>query len=111
MVDADTKSFVVHEPIHWNVEDLLDVPEFAHGFLLSQSYMIFDQVLETGELDDWQQINDTPLNAGEHCEYADYDLNFWYDENEDKWHCTVYEIWRDEESVAHTKVDKWLRLW
>ena len=98
--------------------DELHIPEFAHGFLLAESYRIFDQVLEIDDtsefadiVDDWQQVNDTPLHAGEHCEYADYDLNFWYDEDEDEWHCTAYEIWRDEESVAHTKTDKWRRLW
>ena len=90
----------------------LHIPEFAHGYLLSQSYMILHDVLEGGETDeDWQQINDTPMSAGEHCDYADYDLNFWYSEEEDKWHCTAYEIWRDEESVAHTKTDEWRRLW
>ena len=91
--------------------DTLHIPEFAHGFLLATSYKIFDQVLETGELDDWQQVDDVPLYAGEHCAYMDYDLNFWYDEDEDKWHCTAYEIWRDEENVAHTKTDEWRRLW
>ena len=106
------KKFTVKKPIHWNVEDTLHIPEFAHGYLLSQSYMILYDVLEGGETDeDWQQINDVPLYAGEHCEYADYDLNFWYEEAYDKWHCTVYEIWRDEESVAHTKLDEFRRLW
>ena len=90
----------------------LHIPEFAHGYLLSESYMIFSLVLESGETEeDWQQINDTPLSAGEHCDYADYDLNFGYSEEEDKWHCTAYEIWRDEERVAHTKTDEWRRLW
>ena len=96
---------------HVNAEtDKLHIPEFAHGYLLSESYMIFSVVLESGETEeDWQQINDTPLSAGEHCDYADYDLNFWCDE--DKWHCTAYEIWRDEEGVAHTKTDEHRRLW
>jgi hypothetical protein len=89
----------------------LHIPEFAHGFLLSQSYMIFDEVLQAGELDDWQQINDVPLSAGKHCDYADYDLNFWFGEYDDKWYCTAYEIWRDEEGVAHTKTDEYRRLW
>ena len=90
----------------------LHIPEFAHGYLLSQSYMILHDVLEGGATDeDWQQINDVPLYAGEHCAYTDYDLNFWYDEDEDKWHCTAYDIWRDEEGVAHTKTDEHRRLW
>jgi len=88
------------------------IPEFAHGYLLSQSYMIFRDVLESGETDeDWQQMNDTPLWAGENCGYADFDLNFWYSEEEDKWHCTVYAIERDTEGVAHTNTDEWRRLW
>ena len=103
--------------------DTLHIPEFAHGYLLATSHKIFDQVLETGDIseiettewvkiiDDWQQVDDVPLYAGEHCAYADYDLNFWYDEDEDKWHCTVYEIWHDEEGYAHTKVDEYRRLW
>ena len=92
----------------------LHIPEFAHGFLLAESYRIFDQVLEAGdisEIDDWQEVNDTPLYAGEHCEYADYDLNFFYSEEEEQWHCTAYEIYRDEESVGHTQLDEYRRLW
>jgi hypothetical protein len=39
--------------------DTLHIPEFAHGYLLSQSYMILHDVLEGGATDeDWQQIND-----------------------------------------------------
>lgn len=92
----------------------LHIPEFAHGFLLAESYRIFDQVLETGdisEIDDWQEVNDTPLSAGKHCPYVDYDLNFWYSEEEEKWHCTAYEIYRDEEGVGHTQLDEYRRLW
>lgn len=92
----------------------LHIPEFAHGFLLAESYRIFDQVLETGdisEIDDWQEVNDTPLSAGEHCAYMDYDLNFFYSEEEEKWHCTAYEIYRDEEGVGHTQLDEYRRLW
>jgi len=92
----------------------LNIPEFAHGFLLAESYRIFDQVLETGdisEIDDWQEVNDTPLSAGGHCSYMDYDLNFWYDEEAEQWHCTAYEIYRDEESVGHTQLDEYRRLW
>lgn len=94
--------------------DTLHMPEFAHGFLLAESYRIFDQVLETGdisEIDDWQEVNDTPLSAGEHCAYMDYDLNFFYSEEEEKWHCTAYEIYRDEEGVGHTQLDEYRRLW
>ena len=89
----------------------LHIPDFAQGYLLSQSYRVFDQVIETGDLDDWQQMLDTPMSLGKHCEYGDYDLNFWYDEDEDKWHCTAYAVWHDEEGLAHTKTDEWLRLW
>lgn len=90
----------------------LYIPDFALGYLLSQSYRIFDDVLQSGEIDeDWQHVGDTPLSMGEQCEYADYDLNFWYSEEEDKWHCTVYEIWQDESGMLHTKTGEWLRLW
>jgi len=94
--------------------DTLHISEFAHGFLLAESYRIFDQVLEAGDIsdiDDWQQINDVPLYAGEHCEYADYDLNFWYDEEAEQWHCTAYEIYRDEEGVADTIQSEYRTLW
>ena len=99
--------------VDWIEKDVgdLHIPEFAHGFLLAISYQIFDDVLETGELDDWQQVNDVPMYAGKNCPYKNYDLNFWYEEAYDKWHCTAYEIWRDEEGKAHTKVDEFRRLW
>ena len=68
-------------------------------------------VRESGEEDTWEQVMDVPLFAGEHCEYQTFDLNFWYSEEEDKWHCTAYEVWFDEADQAHTKTDEWRRLW
>ena len=93
------------------MDDTLHIPEFAHGYLLSHSYILFDYAMESGGFDDWHEVNDTPLSAGEHCAYMDYDLNFWYDEDEDKWHCTAYEIYRDEEGVADTIQSEYRRLW
>ena len=87
------------------------IPIFAHGFLLAQSYIIFDDVMESGGLDDWKQISDVPLWMDKHCEYADYDLNFWYSEEEDRWHCTAYAIERDEEGISYTNGNKFRRLW
>ena len=92
-------------------QDELYIPDFAHGFLLAQSYIIFDDVRENGNLDDWQQISDVPLWSGKYCDYADYDLNFWYSEKEDRWHCTAYEIGRDEEGISYTNGNKFRRLW
>ena len=86
----------------------LYIPEFAHGYLLSLSYEIFSDVSDD---DDWQQVEDVPLMAGEQPNYQDYDLNFWYSEEENKWHCTAYEVRLNEEGVAYTKTDEWRRLW
>ena len=74
-------------------DSTLHIPEFAHGYLLAESFRIFDQVLETGDIsetEDWQQVNDVPLFAGKHCEYADYDLNFWYREERYEYRCTAH---------------------
>ena len=90
----------------------LHIPDFALGYLLSESYRIFDDILQSGETDeDFQHVGDVPLSLGEQCEYADYDLNFWYSENEDKWHCTAYKIWDDGIDKKQKKRDEWLRLW
>jgi hypothetical protein len=99
--------------VDWIEKDVgdLHIPEFAHGFLLAISYQIFDDVLETGELDDWQQVDDVPLYAGKNCPYKNYDLNFWYGEYDDKWYCTAYEVQYNEDGSAWTNTDEYKRLW
>lgn len=89
----------------------LHIPDFAHGWLYAESQRTFVEVLKTGETDYWEVFQDVPLDASGHKEYEDYDLNFFKDENEKKWHCSAYAIWYDEDNNQHTKTDKWRRLW
>ena len=88
----------------------LFIPEFAHGYLLAYSLYFAAEIKEAGQ-DTWEQVMDVPILSGEHCDYQTYDLNFWYDDLEDKWHCSAYEVWFDEANQAHTKVQEHRRLW
>ena len=91
--------------------DELYISDFAYGFLYAESRRTFVEVLETGETDYWQSFKDVPSDASEHREYEDYDLNFWYDEDEDRWHCTAYAIEYDDDNNESTNTLEWLRLW
>ena len=87
----------------------LRIPEFAHGYLLAVSHDIFRDVSED---DDWQSVRDVPFGVGEHTEYADYDLNFWFDEDDNKWHCTAYDIEYDSvKQTEFTNTGEHRRLW
>ena len=98
----------------------LHIPEFAHGYLLALSHEIFLDVSSTqyqsaspiSEVDEWKSVRDVPFGAGEHAEYTDYDLHFWYDiENED-WHCDVYHIEYDSvKETEFTNTGEHRRLW
>jgi len=92
-------------------DSTLYIPEFAHGYLLCYSLYHAKDIRESGEDDVWEQVMDVPTFAGEHCDYQTYDLNFWYDDLEDVWRCTAYEVWFDECNEAHTKVDEYRGLW
>lgn len=94
------------------MSNTLHIPEFAQGILYAWSQEAFLPMLKHGVEDDvWQAAQDVPLSAGENCSYEDYDLNFWYDEDDNKWHCTAYAIGQGKDNSVYTKTDEWLRLW
>jgi len=76
--------------------DELYISDFAYGFLYAESRRALVEVLNTGQTDLWQSFKDVPSDASEFREYEDYDLNFWYDEDEDRWYCRVYDTDRNE---------------
>jgi hypothetical protein len=91
--------------------DNLHIPEFAHGYLLAVANNIFTMTIGAFE-DDWKSVRDVPMYAGEHTEYADYDLNFWYDKDDDRWHCTAYHIEYDSvKNTESTNTGEHRRLW
>ena len=94
------------------MSNTLHIPEFAQGILYAWSQeMYFKTMVKRGVEDDtWEAAQDVPLSLGEHCEYADYDLNYWYDEDAKKWRCTAYAIGQKGDT-QYTKTDEWLRLW
>ena len=96
--------------VDWLEKDAGDlyIPEFALGFLVAMSHKIF---LEVSDDDDWEQVNDVPLQAGRNCEYKSYDLNFWYSECDNKWYCTAYAVNHDEDGRATTDIREYRRLW
>jgi len=92
-------------------DSVLEIPHFAHGYLLCQSMYLAPSIRESGEDDTWEQVT-VPLSTGLDCEYQEYDLNFWIDDEDDgRLICTAYEVRRDEAGQAHTNTDEWLRLW
>ena len=95
------------------MSDTLYITDFAYGWLYAESQRTFVEVLETGfkVTDYWETFRDVPLDASEHREYEDYDLNFWYEEDDNKWHCTAYAIEYDDDNNESTNTLKWLRLW
>lgn len=92
-------------------EDTLQMPEFSQGYLTAVSLELYKQVREYGEDDYWELIRNVPVSISPESEYKQYDLNFWYEEEKDKWHCTAYPVWRDAKGFVHTSTTQHLRLW
>lgn len=93
------------------MDNELHIPHFAHGYLLCLSLYLAHDVRESGEDDTWQSYL-LPLSADLDCEYQEYALNFWIDDEDGgRLICTAYEVQYDEAWQSHTNTDKWLRLW
>ena len=71
--------------------DELYISDFAYGFLYAESRRTLVEVQKTGETVYRQSFKDVPSDASEFREYEDYNLKFWYDEDEARWHCTAYD--------------------
>ena len=69
----------------------MNISDFAYGYLYAESQRRLREHLNSGHSDLVSRISDVPSDASEFREYEDYDLNFWYDEDEDRWHCTAYD--------------------
>lgn len=93
------------------MSNTLHIPEFAQGVLFAWSQEAFMPFLNGKVEDTWYVARDVPMSSAQFREYEDYDLNFWFDEDDNKWHCTAYAVWYDEDEKQHTKTDEWLRLW
>jgi len=91
--------------------DELYISDFAYGFLYAESRRAFVEAPAQGETDYWQSFKDVPSDASEHREYEDYDLNFRYDEDEDRWHCRAYATEYDDDDNRRTNMNEWRLLW